>query len=214
MEIALLGGTGNLGKGLAMRFALLGHDILIGSRREEKAKSKADDYRREVGRGGIKIKGMLNEDAAKKCEIAFLTIPWEHAIETARMLRHVLRCKIVVSPLVPMKRIGDVFVYASNTSAAEMVASTLQESVVISALHTIPATRFANLKERFDWDVPVCGDDEEAKKLVMNLISQIDGLRALDAGPLSNSRLVESITPLILNLVHKNRIPEAGVKFL
>lgn len=213
MRIALLGGTGNLGKGLAMRFALLGHEILIGSRREEKANSKADEYRREVG-GGLNIKGMVNEDAAKNCEIAFLTIPWEHAIETARMLRHVLSGKIVVSPLVPMKRSGDIFVYASSTSAAEMVASTLQESVVISALHTIPATRFANLRERFDWDVPVCGDDEEAKKLVMDLISQIDGLRALDAGPLSNSRLVESITPLILNLVHKNRIPEAGVKFL
>lgn len=212
MKIALLGGTGNLGKGLAMRLALVGHEIIVGSRREEKAISKAEEYRREVG--GLDISGMVNEDAAKKCEIAFLAIPWEHAVETARMLRYALRGKIVVSPLVPLKKSGDLFVYASDTSAAEMVAAILENSTVISALHTIPARRFADLNEKFDWDVPVCGDDENAKKLVMNLISQIDGLRALDAGPLSNSRLVESVTPLIMNVIHKNRLPEAGIKFL
>lgn len=213
MKIALLGGTGNLGKGLAIRLALLGHEIFIGSRREEKALSKADEYRKEVG-GKLKIKGMLNEDAAKNCEIAVLTIPWEHAIETARRLRHVLRNKIVVSPLVPVSKTKDVFVYSSEKSAAEMVAEVIGSRRVVSALHTIPAARFSSLEERFDWDVPVCGDDEEAKKTVMDLISQIDGLHPLDAGPLSNSKLVESITPLILNIMRYNGVGEIGIKFI
>lgn len=213
MKIALLGGTGNLGKGLAIRLAPLGHEILVGSRKEDKAISKAYEYRRVVG--DVRIIGMRNEDAAKTCDIAFFTIPWEHAIETARMLRHTLRGKIVVSPLVPIKKSGDTFIYAtSDASAAETIATVLESSVVVSALHTIPAKRFANLNEKFEWDVPVCSDDEDAKKVVIDLISQIKGLRPLDAGPLSNSRLVEALTPLILNLIYRNNLPELGVKFI
>jgi len=213
MKIALLGGTGNLGKGLAIRLAAKGHEIFIGSRKEEKAVSKANEYRKEAGMM-LKINGMLNEDAAKNCEIAVLTIPWEHAIETARMLRHVLRNKVVISPLVPMSKTKDGFFYSSEKSAAEMVAEVIGSKRVVSAFHTIPAARFSSLEERFDWDVPVCGDDEGAKKTVMDLISQIDGLRPLDAGPLSNSKLVESITPLILNIMRYSGVGEIGVKFV
>lgn len=212
MRVALLGGTGNLGKGLALRLALLGYEVIVGSRREEKALTKADEYRRVVG--DLKIEGMKNEDAVKKCDIAVLTIPWEHAIETARMLRHSLRNKIVLSPLVPVEKANDGFVYSSEKSAAEIVAEVIGSRRVVSALHTIPAARFANLNERFDWDVPVCSDDESAKKVVMDLISRIDGLRPLDAGPLSNSRLVESMTPLILNIMRFSKIGEVGIKFL
>ncbi len=212
MKIALLGGTGNLGKGLAIRLARVGHEVIVGSRKREKAIGKAEEYLKLCSG---KISGMPNEDAAKKCDIAFFTIPWEHAIETARLLRDALERKIVVSPLVPVKKIGDVFVYdIKDVSAAEMLASVLENSSVVSALHTIPAKRFADLKERFEWDVPVCGDDEEAKKVVIDLISEIDGLRPLDAGPLSTSRLIEGLTPLILNIMVRHRFPELGVKFV
>lgn len=212
MKIAVLGGTGNLGKGLAIRFALLGHEVLVGSRKEEKAMSKAEEYRKVAG--DVKITGMRNEEAAKACEIAFLTIPWEQAIETARALRHVLVNKVVVSPLVPVARTQKGFIYASEKSAAEMVAEVLESDKVVSALHTIPAARFAEISERFDWDVPVCGDDEKSKQLVIELISEINGLRPLDAGPLINSRLVEAITPLILNIMRNNKIGEVGIKFV
>ncbi|AIG97767.1 NADPH-dependent F420 reductase [Archaeoglobus fulgidus] len=212
MRVALLGGTGNLGKGLALRLATLGHEIVVGSRKEEKAEAKAAEYRRIAG--DASITGMKNEDAAEACDIAVLTIPWEHAIDTARDLKNILREKIVVSPLVPVSRGAKGFTYSSERSAAEIVAEVLESEKVVSALHTIPAARFANLDEKFDWDVPVCGDDDESKKVVMSLISEIDGLRPLDAGPLSNSRLVESLTPLILNIMRFNGMGELGIKFL
>ncbi len=212
MRIALLGGTGNLGKGLALRLAILGYEVVVGSRREEKAEAKADEYRNIAG--DVKITGMKNEDAAKRCDVAVLTIPWEHAVETARELKDVLKGKIVVSPLVPVVKGAKGFTYNTERSAAEIVAEVLESEKVVSALHTIPAARFANLDESFDWDVPVCGDDEESKKVIMNLIAEIKGLRPLDAGPLSNSRLVESLTPLILNIMRFNSMGELGVKFL
>jgi len=212
MRVALLGGTGNLGKGLTLRLAILGHEIVIGSRKEEKAKSKAEEYRKIAG--DVRITGMRNEDAAESCEIAILTIPWEHAIKTAKELKRVLRDKIVVSPLVPVSKGEKGFTYNSVKSAAEMVAEVLENKKVVSALHTVPAARFANLNEKFDWDVPVCGDDEVSKKVVIELISEIEGLRPLDAGPLSNSKLVESLTPLILNIMRFNSMGELGIKFL
>ena len=212
MKIALLGGTGNLGKGLAIRLARVGHEVIVGSRKREKAIEKAEEYLKLCSG---KISGMANEDAARNCEIAIFTIPWEHAIETARLLKDSLKGKIVVSPLVPVKKIDGVFVYdVKDVSAAEMLASALENSSVVSALHTIPAKRFANLKEKFEWDVPVCGDDEKAKKAVIDLIAEIDGLRPLDAGPLSTSRLIEGLTPLILNIMARQHLPELGVKFV
>ena len=214
MRIALLGGTGNLGKGLALRLAKLGYEIIIGSRKLEKAKSKASEYLNEVG--DAKIYGLENVYAAEKCDIAIFTIPWQHAFSTAETLRDILEDKIVVSPLVPMKRVNGVFIYVrpKEGSAAEKLASILTKSRVVAAYHSIPANRFAKVDERFEWDVPICGDDEEAKKTVIEITNKIEGLRALDAGPLSNSYLVESLTPLILNLMIKNRLGELGVKFV
>ncbi len=213
MKIALLGGTGNLGKGLAIRLARLGHEVIVGSRREDKATRKAKEYLEEAGKG--RIYGLVNEEASRKCEVAFFTIPWEHAIETAKLLQEPLSGRIVVSPLVPVKKVGETYIYAvENISAAELIASVLEESAVVSALHTIPARRFANLNEIFDWDVPVCGDDDKAKRVVMNLLGEIDGLRPLDAGPLSASRLIEGMTPLILNIMVRHRLHELGVKFV
>ncbi len=213
MKIALLGGTGNLGKGLAIRLARLGHEVIVGSRREDKATRKAKEYLEEAGKG--RIYGLVNEEASRKCEVAFFTIPWEHAIETAKLLQEPLSGRIVVSPMAPVKKVGETYIYAvENISAAELIASVLEESAVVSALHTIPARRFANLNEIFDWDVPVCGDDDKAKRVVMNLLGEIDGLRPLDAGPLSASRLIEGITPLILNIMVRHRLHELGVKFV
>ena len=86
-------------------------------------------------------------------------------------------------------------------------------SRVVAAYHTIPAARFANLEEELNWDVPMCGDDEEAKGVVAEMTERM-GMRPLDAGPLRNSYLLESLTPLILNIMAKNRLGELGVRFV
>ena len=214
MIIAILGGTGNLGKGFAIRLGKIGYEIVIGSRSLRKAEEKAKEYLNIVR--DANIYGLENSKAAKVCDIAIFAIPWEYAFEMAEKLKENLDGKIVVSPLVPMKKIGDVFVYVrlAEGSAAEKLAKILDGSKVVSAYHTIPARRFAKMDEKFEWDVPVCADDKYAKKAIIELTNKIEGLRALDAGPLSNSYLIESLTPLLLNIMSKNNLRELGIRFV
>ncbi len=213
MKIAVLGGTGSLGKGLVLRLASLGYDVIVGSRDEKKANSKAEEYGRILG---TDIRGADNRNAAKMCDMAIITIPWKHAFDTAESLKDVLAGKIVVSPVVPMEKTDRGFVYVSlpEGSAAERLASILKESRIVSAYHNIPAKKFADLNAEFEWDVAVCGDDEDAKEVVMEITNEIKGLRALDAGGLSNSRIVESLTPLLINIAVNNGMRDLGVKFV
>ncbi len=210
MKIALLGGTGNLGKGLAVRLSLLGYEVIVGSRSEEKALRLAEEYSKVAG---VEVKGTVNSEAAKLCDVAFFTIPWEHVFTTAESLREELRNKIVVSPLVPMKKENGVFMYVRlpEGSAAEKLAKTL-DSKVVATFHSVPAARFADLNEKIDWDLPLCGDDEA--KVIVAEIAEKMGFRVLDAGPLRNSSLLESVTPLIINIMARNKTGELAIKFV
>jgi len=216
MKIAVLGGTGNLGIGLSLRLAILGYEVIVGSRSEEKAKLKAEEYRKILSEKGFagKLSGMTNSEASKICDIAIVTIPWEQTFELVKNLKGELAGKIVVSPLVPMKKEGKIFRYVelSEGSAAKKLAGILKESEIVAAYHSIPADRFANLEADFDWDVIVCGNGN-AKETIMEITDEIDGLRALDGGDLENSRLVESLTVLILNLMTMNKLRDLGIKF-
>jgi len=84
----------------------------------------------------------------------------------------------------------------------------------VSAFQTVPARKFSDMNSKFDWDIPVCGDDEKAKKVVMDLVNSINGLRALNAGPLKASRLVESVTPLLINLAIRSGTYDLSIKFV
>jgi len=211
MKIALLGGTGNLGKGLAVRLSMLGYEVIVGSRSEEKALRLAEEYS-EVAK--TEVRGAVNSEAAKLCDVAFFTIPWEHAFTTAESLREELRNKVVVSPLVPMKKENGVFTYVRlpEGSAAEKLAKIL-DSKVVAAFHSVPAARFADLNEKIDWDLPLCGDDDEAKATVTEIAEKL-GFRVLDAGPLRNSSLLESVTPLIINIMVRSKTGELTIKFI
>ncbi|MEM0022956.1 MAG: NADPH-dependent F420 reductase [Archaeoglobaceae archaeon] len=217
MKIAVLGGTGNLGIGLSLRLAILGYEVVVGSRSEEKAKAKAEEYLKILSEHGYagKITGAVNAEASRQCDLAVITVPYEQAFTLAESLRNELAGKIVVSPLVPMKKEGKLFRYVElpEGSAGEKIARILKDSKVVSAYHNIPADRFANLNSSFEWDVLVCGDDFEAKKAVVELTNEIKGLRALDCGDLKNSKIVESLTVLILNVMIANKLKELGVKF-
>jgi hypothetical protein len=218
MKIAVLGGTGHIGVGIALRFAMLGHEVIVGSRELEKANAKAKEYKAILEKKGVKgnIVGMRNEDAAKEAEISIFTIPYKHAYPTAEALKESLKGKVVVSPIVPMEKKGRFFFYTppDEGSAAQKLASILTESRIVSAFQTIPAEKFANLNSNFEWDILVSSDDDGAKRKVIELINQIGGLRAVDAGPLAASRLVESITPLLINIMLRNEMRDIGVKFV
>lgn len=211
MIVSILGGTGKLGKGLAIRLALAGYDVVIGSRDEEKAISKAEEYRKICD---CSIRGMGNDKAIKVCDVAILTIPWEGVLDFVREYRDELSKRIVISPIVPMKREGDKFVYAfERGSMAERIADVIGDKVV-SAFQNVPAKRFSNIEEVPNFDVVVCSDNSEAKQVVMEIVNDIKNLRALDGGTLSNSRIVESLTPFMINLAISNKLKELGIKFI
>ncbi len=210
MIISIVGGTGSLGRGLAMRLALAGYDVVVGSRDEKKAKEKAKEYSRVCG---CNVKGLSNDKAIEICDVAILTIPWSTALDFVRSYKDVLSKKIVVSPIVPMEKRNGLVYKSVNGSMAESIAKILGKKVV-SAFQTIPAKRFSNLEEIPDYDVVVCGDDEDAKGVVMDIVKSIERLRALDGGPLSNSRIVESLTPFIIELGLRNGMRELSIKFV
>jgi len=218
MKIAVLGGTGHIGTGISLRLAMAGYDVMVGSRLAEKAQQKAEEYTcilEERGFSG-RVKGKDNSEASRLADLAILAIPFSHAYETAERLSKDLAGKIVVSPVVPMEKRGKFLLYCPppEGSAAEKIASILSESRVVSAFQTAPAEKFANLDAHIEWDIPVCGSDDEAKNVVLDVINSISGLRGLDAGPLAVSRLVESLTPLLINMAIRNKIKDLSVKFV
>lgn len=225
MKIAIWGGTGDLGKGLALRFAMEENEIIIGSRSLEKAEETAEVYSKLLRKRNIRsnIWGATNEEAPELAHLTIFAIPYENAFKTAENLRKSPKCylknKIIVSPVVPMKqdKEGKYFVYCppKSGSAAEEIAAILNESWIISAFHIIPAKRLSDLDEKLQFDVLVCGDNIADKQMVMDLIGTIEGLRPLDAGPLICSRVVENVVPLLINLnIYNKGLGELGVKFV
>ncbi|MDI3502798.1 MAG: 8-hydroxy-5-deazaflavin:NADPH oxidoreductase [Archaeoglobi archaeon] len=218
-KIAILGGTGDIGEGLALRWAIAGHEIIIGSRREEKAKDAVERYLKilkERGYTDVKMKGMENKEAAAQAEIIVLSIPYEHTLSTLEHIRDVLKDQIIICPVVPMEKRKGYFIYTppEEGSAAEMVQKAVPETCkVVAAYQNIAADKLANLDLEIDYDVVVCGPKEERKK-VMELTEQMGKLRALDGGPLPAARMVEAMTPLIINVAMKNKMKDVSIKFV
>ncbi len=201
-EIAILGGTGDQGRGLALRFAKAGRTVLIGSRDLERAETAAEEIRVVIPQS--EITGCENPAAAERARIVILSIPFEHTVIRVKSIRGVLKPgQIVVSMGVPLSsstggaahpiRVG-------QGSCAELVQSLVPDGVhVVSAFQNVSARRLAALDEPVDCDVVVSGS-VEPRGVVMALCDQIPGLRGVDGGPLSNSRITESITALLIGM--------------
>ncbi|MFQ6136203.1 MAG: NADPH-dependent F420 reductase [Candidatus Hydrothermarchaeales archaeon] len=218
MKIALLGGTGNVGGGLALRWAR-NHEIIIGSRGREKAEGAADNYTKQLAEKHIpcNILGCDNATAIKRANVVVLSIPYEHVISTIDKTRESFRDKIVITPVVPMKKADGYFIYTppKEGSAAVEVKNALPESTkVVSIYHSIPSEKLADLDKVLEYDVIICGDDENAKHVVSDLTKEIKNLRPLDGGPLAVSSMVEAMTPLLMNIMIKNRLKNPSIKFL
>lgn len=214
-DLSALGGTGDMGAGIIKRAAIAGYSIVVGSRKEDKAKRLAEEYKDDLKRIGVEdveIAGMENQEAAKNSEIVIITVPYKYASSTVENLD--LEDKIIVSPLVPMKKEGKNFQYTQpeEGSASEELQANC-EGKVISALHNVPAAPLNNVEEEISCDVVVCGDDEDAKEKVMNFVNDLSELRALDGGNLSQTSTIESITPLLINLAINNKMRDVHVHF-
>jgi len=221
MELALLGGTGDIGEALALRF---GRDtdvvLTIGSRTAEKAADAAEDYEAEIAAHGVErsISGVDNATAAADADVVVLAVPPYYVSDTLEAVAGELEDTIVVSPAVGMKGDDDGLHYSPppQGSVAALAAENVPESVpVVGACTNLSAGRLSDLNEEFEMDTLVFGDDEEAKATVSELVERIDGIRALGAGPLANAAEVESLTPLLINVARNNDgIHNAGVRFL
>lgn len=222
MRIALLGGTGDIGQGLALRWAYdTNHEILIGSRDPEKARSKADEYETELDSRGLEktIKGFENSMAADRSDIVVLAVPPYHVSDTVEAVADRLDDEtILVSPAVGMKGDENGMHYhrPGAGSVTAVAAEAAPENVpVVGAFHNLAADRLANLDIELDLDTLVVGDDGDAKGTVTMLAESIDGIRVLDAGPIANAAEVESITPLVINIAkHNDGMHDVGVRFL
>jgi hypothetical protein len=215
--IAILGGTGDQGLGLALRFAHAGRPVVIGSRKSERAKQAAKDVLAKVP--GADVTGFENAEATKRAPIVILSVPFEHTASTVKGLKEVLEAgQIVVSMAVPLAAaIGDGpmrTVGVWQGSAAEMVASLVPDGVrVVSAFQNVAAHRLMELEHPVECDVIVSGAPKD-REPVMALCALVPGLRALNGGPLGNARIVEEMTALMIGMNVRYKVPEGcGVRF-
>jgi NADPH-dependent F420 reductase len=220
MEIALLGGTGDIGEGLALRWAHdTDHDIVIGSREQAKAEQKADEYRTLLNERGVdgSVGGMDNVSAADRCSVVVVSIPPQYAAATVEEIVPVLdENTILVSPAVRMARTDGGFNYDPPEvgSVAEEIAAAAPDHIpVVGAFQNIAAGALRSLDADLRADVVITGNDADAKATIESLSEEIEGLRALDGGVLSNSSSVENVTPLLINLAINNDMHDLGVQF-
>ncbi len=203
-RIALIGGTGPEGRGLATRFALAGHTVVIGSRDPTRAADAAAEVAARLlaaGHADRVITGAANSDAATGADVVVLTVPYEAQRATLEALEAVLADKVVVDAVVPVRfERGPRPIEVPEGSAAEQAAALLPRSRVVGAFHTIAAETLLDPLAPLHEDVLVTGDDAEAKAVVRALAEEMPGVRTIDAGPLRYSRFVEGITVLLIGI--------------
>jgi len=209
--VALLGGTGRLGPGLALRFALAGVPVLIGSREPEKGAAAAAKIAAQVAAsgGGAAVTGHGNLEAAERCEVAVVTIPHEGQAGLLPGLAAALAGKVVVSTAVAVRLDPELGPVWDDTvplgSATAEAAALLPQSRIAAGFHSLSSWVLARPERRIDSHVVVTGDDEAAKRVVMELAELLPGARAVDGGPLRCARHSEHLTVLLLsiNRVHR-----------
>jgi len=215
MRVGIVGGSGDIGEGLAMRLSSR-HDVVIGSRDEARAVTSSQCCLTTLRQRGLpcSCEGTTNQQAVDRSDIVILAVPFSHVAGTVSGLRG-LSGKIVVSPVNPIEK-RDYFMYVPppEGSAAMMIRKLLPAGArLCTAFNTVAANKWRALDQELHLAVPVCGDDRDAKATVMELVNSIEGIRAYDAGPLAASCMVESLTPLLLNIARFNRMRDVGIEF-
>ena len=213
--VSIIGASGALGFGLAVRWGRAGVPVVIGSRDAGRAQEAAERARAAVPEG--EFEGAENAEAATRADVVVLSVPFRSQSETLTNLKGALReGQVVVDATVPLA--AAVSGRATRTlgvwqgSAAQQAQEMVPDGVrVVSALHTVSAALLGDLDHALGEDVLVCGDRREDKQVVAELIERIDGLRAIDAGRLEMARITEQLTALLIsiNVRHKTH---AGIK--
>lgn len=210
-----MGGTGALGYGLALRWATAGVPVVIGSRSADRAAEAAGRVREAVP--GAEVEGLVNEEAAKRGPMVFLSVPFRAQSENLNNLRAALEsgqllvdCTVPLAAAVSGKATRSLGVWQG--SAAQQAQEMVPEGVtVVSALHTISAPILGDLEQSLDEDILICGDRRADKAKVAKVVELIPGLRAVNAGALETARIVEQLTPLLISINSRYK-SHAGIR--
>jgi 8-hydroxy-5-deazaflavin:NADPH oxidoreductase len=216
-KIAILGGTGPEGTGLANRLARGGEHIVIGSRDAARAQETAQQLRNQIG-GTAQLEGADNAAAAAQCDVAVLTLPFSGQAPLLKQLKGVWKPgTVVIDTTVPLAAtVGGSptrMIGVWQGSAAQAAAELLPVGVSIAAAFQNLGAELLAGDAPVDCDVLVCSDDDNAKKVAMDLAAKIPGVRAVNGGKLENARIVESITALLIGLNIRYKVHSAGLRF-
>jgi 8-hydroxy-5-deazaflavin:NADPH oxidoreductase len=210
LTIGLLGGTGPQGRGLALRLALAGHQVLLGSRDPQRAAAVVAEL---LGGRDLPIQGVANRDAAAGAEVVFLVFPYAGQAEVLPGLAGPIGDKVVVDVVNPLgwDEAGPYPLAVPEGSAAEQAQTLLPQARVVAAFHHAAPRLLADPERQVETDVLVVGDDQAARGLVIELADQIPGCRGVDAGALRLARQLEGFTAVVVSVNRRYRI-NAGLR--
>ncbi len=215
-QITLIGGTGDLGYGLAVRWAHAGVPIVIGSRDAGRGRDAAERVKAAAA-ASASVEGCENAEAAAQSSMVVMSVPFPAQAGILKSIKGSLKNSILVDTTVPLAatvggkptRLLGVW----EGSAAEQARALVPAEVpVVAAFHNLSAGALQDLAQPLDCDILICGDDAAAKDRLIPLVKLIPGLRPVDAGPLEMARIVESVTALLISINRRHQIPHAGLR--
>ena len=207
LNIAIVGGTGNLGSALALRLGAPGVKVVIGSRDAQKAQTVVETLKPKMRAG--ELAGTTNRQAVKDASFVVIAVPYEGQAQIIQDLKGQVAGKIIIDAVVPLRKVKP-FVPPAGSALQEAQQILGDEAPVIGALHNISAVDLGDVESSLG-DVLVCGDDADAKQKVMDIVSRI-GARAFDGGPASNAYVIEGITGVIIYLNRKYKSKHGSIK--
>ena len=223
MKIGIIGGTGGMGKGFALRWSQ-NHNVIVGSRDAARASESAVGYlnlaKEAFGEINGSISGNDNVSVAKESDVLILSIPYENIDSVCSgILSEIKDDCVVVSPIVPMTKTDVGFecvsIKENKPFSYKLVSEHMKDkSKLVSAFHVISEKKLVNPTLELDYDIFVCGDDKDSVGKVNELINEIKGLRSIYLGPIELSYLAEMSTPLLLNAMIRNKIKNPGIKII
>ena len=223
MKVGIIGGTGGMGKGFALRWSV-NHEVIIGSRDAGRASESAAEYTNIVKESFGEIKGTIsgndNVSVAKDSDVLILSIPYENIDSVCSgILSEIKDTCVVVSPIVPMTKTDVGFECVSikdnKPFSYKLVSNHMKDkSKLVSAFHVISEKKLVNPTLKLDYDIFVAGDSKESVEVVNGLINEIEGLRPIYLGPGALAYLVEMSTPLLLNAMIRNKMKNPGIKII
>lgn len=211
--IAVIGGTGAEGSGLAVRWAAQGYPVILGSRSSEKAEAVAAELSALLPAGSPPISGLSNSGAAEAADLVVLSVPYAAQHDTAAQIVAGSQGKTVITVVAPLKppKVSIVWRPESGSAAEELQTQLGPEAAVVAAFQNISAGHLKDLNWTADCDVLYTGDDKEAKAQALELI-RAAGFVGIDCGPLANSSVVEGLTALLIGVNIRNKVQGAGIR--